>query len=53
MIIDIEPRNRESLRINSEKVLEMIQSGDNEWEKLVPAKVVKYIKDNKVFGYKK
>ena len=53
MIIDIEPSNRESLRINSEKVLEMIQSGDNEWEKLVPAKVVKYIKDNKVFGYKK
>lgn len=53
MIIDIEPSNRESLRINSEKVLEMIQSGDNVWEKLVPAKVVKYIKDNKVFGYKK
>jgi hypothetical protein len=53
MIIDIQPSNMESLRINSEKVLEMIQSGNQEWEKLVPAKVVKYVKENIVFGYKK
>ena len=52
MIIDIHPSNKESLKINSEKVLEMIQSGDKTWEKLVPSKVVKYVKDNKVFGYK-
>jgi hypothetical protein len=52
MIIDIHPSNKESLKINSEKVLEMIQSGDKTWEKLVPAKVIKYVKDNKVFGYK-
>ena len=52
MIIDIHPSNLESLKINSVKVLEMIESGDNNWEKLVPAEVVKYVKDNKVFGYK-
>lgn len=52
MIIDIHPSNMESLKINSLKVLEMIQSGDKTWEKLVPSEVVKYVKNNKVFGYK-
>ncbi len=52
MIIDIQPSNLESLMINSENVLEMIQTGDPGWEKLVPVQVANYVKENKVFGYK-
>lgn len=51
-IIDVQPSNMESLKINSEKVLEMIQSGNFEWEKLVPGKVTDYIKKHRIFGYK-
>jgi len=51
-ILDVQPSNLESLKINSEKVLELIQNGDPEWENCVPEKVAQYVKKNKVFGYK-
>lgn len=51
MLIDVQPSNKESLIINSEQVLEMLQSGNDEWESMVPEYVIQYIKKNKVFGY--
>ncbi len=51
-IIDVQPSKLESLKINSERVLELIQNGDPDWENCVPEKVAQYVKKNKVFGYK-
>lgn len=51
-IIDIENVNRDKLHIFSHEVLEMIQNGEEGWEDLVPVYISKYIKSNKIFGYK-
>lgn len=48
----IENFNKDILHIYSRKVLNMIQSGDKEWEKCVPEQVSKIIKDKKLFGLK-
>src|SRR5262245_16870053 len=39
------------LKLYSRDVLNKIQSGDATWETLVPAPVVKVIKERKLFGY--
>jgi hypothetical protein len=39
------------MNIRTDKVLEMIQSGGDEWVPLVPKSVAKMIKENSLFGY--
>lgn len=41
------------LRIHSDQVIKQIQSGDPEWESLVPAQVVSMIKEKGLFNWKK
>ena len=50
-IEDMKRCNNELLSIFSDDVLEMIKSGQNGWEKMVPNKVAKTIKNNGMFGY--
>ena len=50
-IEDITDYNEQTLHISTDRVLEMIQAGEEGWESLVPAQVVKQIKDNCLFGY--
>ena len=50
-IVDVECGSNKLLHINSSKVLDLIESGDKEWEKMVPDYAREYIKKNKVFGY--
>ena len=45
--------NEENLHISTDNVLEMIQNGESGWEAIVPASVVKQIKENHLFGYPK
>lgn len=51
-IKDITNYNAEILHIYSDKVLEMIRSGQTGWEEMVPAPVLEAIKTKKLFGYK-
>lgn len=50
-IEDITDYNERNLHISTDRVLEMIQKGEDGWEAMVPEKVVKRIKDNCLFGY--
>lgn len=50
-ILDIPGVNPAYLQIYSHEVLEKIRNADPNWEKDVPAFVVKRIKDRKLFGY--
>jgi hypothetical protein len=50
-IEDIQCKNTELLRITSDAVLEMIQSGNQEWQNMVPVEVSTVIKGNKLFNY--
>lgn len=50
-IVDIEKYKPEILHIFSPRVLQMIQSGEAEWESMVPSKVVNLIKEKCLFGY--
>lgn len=50
-IEDITDYNEQNLHISTDQVLEMIQAGQDGWEDMVPAQVVKRIKDNCLFGY--
>jgi hypothetical protein len=43
--------NPEYLSIFSRDVLNRIKSGDDTWEKMVPAKVADFIKQRKLLGY--
>lgn len=51
-IIDIENIKKERLYIFSHKVLELMKSGNTEWETMVPKYVSDFIKNKKLFGYK-
>ncbi len=50
-IEDVKHVNKELLTIYSDDVLELIHEGDNRWEDLVPNKVAKAIKKQKLFKY--
>ena len=50
-IEDITDYNEQNLHISTDHVLEMIQAGEEGWESMVPANVVKQIKENCLFGY--
>lgn len=50
-IVDIEGFNAENLYIFSNRVLQMLQADEEGWEKLVPAKVAKLIKEKCLFGF--
>lgn len=47
-ITDYEERN---LQIQTDKVLQMIKSGETGWEEYVPTEVATMIKDRRLFGY--
>jgi hypothetical protein len=52
-IASIRKVNEANLHILPKEVLGMIQSGNPDWEKYVPAPGVKLIKERGVFGYKR
>jgi hypothetical protein len=51
-IEEITEYQSEYLRIHPPDALAKLQSGDNGWEKMVPAEVVKIIKERRFFGYR-
>ena len=51
-IVDLENVNRNWEGIFAREVLKKIQTGDVSWEEAIPEYIVKYIKKNKLFGYK-
>lgn len=50
-LADIENSDQKLMNIRTDKVLDMIQQGPGTWEELVPASVVKQIKEFALFGY--
>jgi hypothetical protein len=50
-IQEITDYNPDYLRIHPPETLAKLQSGDAEWEKMVPPEVVRMIKDRQFFGY--
>jgi hypothetical protein len=50
---DIKKSNEKLMNIRTDKVLDMIQQGPGEWEKLVPSSVAAMIKENALFGFSK
>lgn len=50
-IEDIRDYNEQNLHISTDRVLEMIQLGEEGWEAMVPESVVKQIKESCLFGY--
>ncbi|QKZ11303.1 TonB-dependent receptor [Spirosoma sp. KUDC1026] len=50
-IEDITDYNEENLHISTDRVLEMIQQGEDGWEQMVPERVAQRIKDYCLFGY--
>ena len=42
----------ECLAIHSDQVLQQIQTGDSEWERMVPSQVVSIIKEKDLFNWK-
>jgi hypothetical protein len=48
---DIKNYDKNLLKINTDAVLKLIQSGETGWEELVPSIVSKLVKDNCLFGY--
>ena len=50
-IVDVKDFNPDILHIFSKTVLEMLQEDDGEWEKFVPKKVAKLIKEKYLFGF--
>jgi|GEM_PF-4187910 len=51
-VVDLKDYDKNVLGIFSTKVLQMIKSGTEGWEKMVPTYVDILIKKNKLFGYK-
>jgi len=51
-IVEIENYNPEYLRTHPPEALKKLQSGDAEWEKMVPPEVVAMIKQRRFFGYR-
>ena len=52
LISNIHDFNEDFLKIMSDKVYEIISSGQSEWEDMLPPEVTKTIKGKKLFGYK-
>jgi len=50
-IVDVEKIDSDILHIYSKEVLALVQSDNGEWEKLVPEKVAKVIKQQFLFGF--
>ena len=50
---EITDYHREYLRIHPPEVLTKLQSGDNNWEQMVPPEVVHIIKKRQFFGYRR
>jgi hypothetical protein len=50
---EITDYHREYLRIHPPEVLAKLQSGDNNWEQMVPPEVVHIIKKRQFFGYRR
>ena len=50
-IVDLKNPNKDILHIYSRRVLNMIQSGETEWEEMVPKEVVATIKKSCLFWY--
>lgn len=50
-IVDIEDFKGENMYIYSNEVLESIRKGETKWEEMVPHRVAKLIKQNRMFGY--
>ncbi len=50
-IVDITDFNPDILHIFSKEVLNMLQSGENNWETLVPSRVASLVKEKYLFGY--
>lgn len=50
-IEDMQNYNEQNLHIATDRVLEMVQQGEEGWEYMVPEGVARQIKDNCLFGY--
>jgi hypothetical protein len=50
---DIKKSDEKLMNIRTDQVLDMIQQGPGEWEKLVPSSVAAMIKENALFGFTK
>jgi hypothetical protein len=50
-IVDIAGYREEYLRISATEVLRRIRTGDSKWESMVPAPVVRLVKERKLFGW--
>ncbi len=50
-IVDVEGYHREHLHIFSKRVLEMLQTDEKGWEKMVPGIVAQLIKEKHLFGF--
>lgn len=48
---DIKKSDEKLMNIRTDQVLDMIQQGPGEWEKLVPSSVASMIKENALFGF--
>jgi cobalamin biosynthesis Mg chelatase CobN len=51
-IVDIRRYRREYQRIHARTVLACIRSGDSQWEAMVPAPVVRMVKERKLFEWR-
>ena len=51
-LVDIENYKAEILNIFSRRVLKMINSGEGDWEPMLPAVISDMIKEQRLFGYK-
>ncbi|HQU95710.1 MAG: TonB-dependent receptor [Saprospiraceae bacterium] len=51
-IVDIKHFKQEFLKISARKVLKLIQTNDNRWEKFVPKNLISLIKSKSLFGFK-
>ena len=51
-LADIFGFDKALLDIYSQRVLEMIKNNEEGWEKMIPKKVTKLIKEKNLFGYK-
>ncbi len=52
LLIELENFNPEVVPIWSRTVLNLIQEGQKDWEKMVPKSIAKIIKSKKLFGYR-
>ncbi|MBN2669421.1 MAG: hypothetical protein JXR60_09335 [Bacteroidales bacterium] len=53
MIVDVPNADKDTMKIYSRKVFELINNNDSMWESMVPDFVAKIIKERELFGYKK